>query len=419
MTPFFPSTSDEDLGDQADVYRVMIVDDSAFIRGAISRALEGDPALIIAASVSNGDMAIKALTRNPVDVIVLDIEMPVMDGLTALPKLKEIDPAVQVIMASTLTQKNAEISLRAMSLGATDYIPKPSTGHEVMNADEFKRELVAKVKALGALARRSGVRMPIETARTARPTTAAPAAKTPVAATAKPLEKKPFDKQTPAETPRFVRSVPSPSTLQKKEVVLRKEPIQRPDIIAIGSSTGGPQALFRVLKDMGPGLPQPVVITQHMPPAFTSILADHITRQCHVPCIEAKAGDVLEAGHYYVAPGDFHMLIDSQGQGYTVRLVKDPPENFCRPSVDPMLRSLVPHFGKRILTVILTGMGQDGMRGGELIVKAGGSVIAQDEPTSVVWGMPGAVAMAGLCSAVLPIGDIGGFVRQNAMRPRT
>jgi two-component system chemotaxis response regulator CheB len=404
-----PQDEDNETGRQPEIYRVMVVDDSAFIRGAISRAIEGDPALQIAASVSNGEMAIKSLQRTPVDVIVLDIEMPVMDGLTALPKLKEIDGAVQIIMASTLTQKNAEISLRAMSLGATDYIPKPSTGHEVMNADEFRRELVSKVKALGSLARRSGVRMPLEPIKIARPLA------TPTPSRAQPPEAKPET----AEIPRFVRAVPPPSLLQKKEVVLRKEPVQRPDIIAIGSSTGGPQALFRVLKDMGSGLPQPIVITQHMPPAFTAILADHVTRQCHVECTEAKDGDVLEAGHYYVAPGDFHMLIEQKGQNSVVRLVKDPPENFCRPAVDPMLRSLVPIYGKRILAVILTGMGQDGTRGGDHIVKAGGSIVAQDEASSVVWGMPGSIAMAGLCSAVLPLNDIGGFVRQAAMRSRT
>ncbi len=394
--------------DEEEIYRIMIVDDSAFIRGAIARALEDDPALRITASVSNGELAVKSLQRDPVDVIVLDIEMPVMDGMTALPKLKEIDSAVQIIMASTLTQKNAEISLRAMSLGATDYIPKPSTGHEVLSADDFKRELVGKVKALGALARRSGVRMPPEGYVAPSPQLRA-----------KVVQPLPTAKTARSETPRPV-APPLPKIPQNKEVILRKEPIHRPDIIAIGSSTGGPQALFRVVKDIGTGLSQPIVITQHMPPAFTAILAEHITRQCGVVCTEAKEGEALQAGHYYIAAGDFHMQMEKSGTAAPIiHLVKGPPENFCRPAVDPMLRSLIPIYGRNILTVILTGMGQDGMRGSDLVVKAGGAVVAQDEASSVVWGMPGAVALAGLCSSVLPVGDIGGFVRQIALRPRT
>ncbi len=390
-----------------DVYRVMVVDDSAFIRGAMARALEGDPNILVVASVSNGELAVRGLRRDPVDVVVLDIEMPVMDGLTALPQLKAIDPAVQIIMASTLTQKNAEISLKAMSLGATDYIPKPSSSHELMGAEAFKKELVEKVKALGSLARRTGVRLP--PGELPRKPIGAPAAHTArhgdLAA----------DKSANRVGKTYLFTPPG----SPKEIVLRKEPITRPDVIAIGSSTGGPQALFTVVKDMGGWLPQPVVITQHMPPSFTSILADHISRQCNVTCKEAKDGDVLEPRHYYVAPGDFHMLIELRAGVPTVKIVKDPPENFCRPAVDPMLRSLIGVFGKRILTVILTGMGQDGMKGCDALVKAGGAVVAQDEATSVVWGMPGAVAMAGLCSAVLPVSEIGKYVRQTVMGART
>ena len=406
MSPFPIAGGAQDDSDKPDVYRVMIVDDSAFIRGAIARAIEGDPYLKIVSSVSNGEQAIKSLQRDPVDVVVLDIEMPVMDGMTALPKLKEIDGAVQVIMASTLTQKNAEISLKAMSLGATDYIPKPSSSHEVMAADDFKRELVDKVKALGALARRSEVRGPY------------------LKLDAKAAPKADDKTGKPVSAPLSGAAMPprisvAAAPVVKKEVVLRKESIVKPNIIAIGSSTGGPQALFKVIKDMGNGLSQPIVITQHMPPSFTTILAEHISRQCGVVCTEAHEGDVLKAGQYYVAPGDFHMLIETKGtQGPTVHLTKDPQENFCRPSVDPMLRSLVRVYGKSVFVVILTGMGQDGMKGSEVVTQAGGAVIAQDEASSVVWGMPGAVAMAGLCSSILPVGEIGGLVRQIAVRGR-
>lgn len=412
MSSFTKTLSGSSDDEDPDIYRVMIVDDSAFIRGAIARAIEGDPHLRIISSVSNGEQAIRSLQREAVDVIILDIEMPIMDGLTALPKLKEIDGAVQIIMASTLTQKNAEISLRAMSLGATDYIPKPSSSHEVMAADDFRRDLVARAKALGSLARRSEVRGPYLTVNNA-----------PSVAVVAP---KPKDKPDLASK-RAVANAGTTSALKpalftppgvKKDVVLRTDPLVRPDILAIGSSTGGPQALFRVIKDMGNGLPQPIVITQHMPPSFTTILADHISRQCGVVCKEAEDGDVLKPGQYYVAPGDYHMLIQGKPGMPTVKLVKDPPENFCRPAVDPMLRSLVNVYGRSILVIILTGMGQDGARGSDVVVKAGGSVIAQDEATSVVWGMPGAVAMSGLCSSVLPVNEIGGFVRQTAMRTR-
>ncbi len=385
------------------VYRVMIADDSAFIRGAMARALENDPNLQILVSVSNGDQAVKALRRNPVDVIVLDIEMPIMDGMTALPLLKSIDPAVQIIMASTLTQKNAEISLRAMSLGATDYIPKPTTSREIMGAEEFKRQLVEKVKALGALARRSGVRLPDSR----KELTDELRSPSPGAA----IKEKILPR---VEKTSGLRERAMPTIYQDKKVVLRTVPIFCPKIIAIGSSTGGPQTLFRVIKDMGT-LSQPVVITQHMPPSFTAILADHISRQCEVKCKEAQEDDVLEPGNYYVAPGDYHMVIESHDNVSCIKLVKGPLENFCRPSVDPMLRSLIGIYGKKILAVILTGMGQDGLKGCDLVVKGGGAVIAQDEATSVVWGMPGAVATAGLCSAILPADEIGGFVREKAM----
>lgn len=405
-------------GRVSDVYRVIIVDDSAVIRGAIARALEGDPQIKIAASVNNGEVAVQTLQRVPADVMILDIEMPVMDGLEALPHLKRVDPAVQIIMASTLTKRNAETSLKAMSLGATDYIPKPeSSGELVSGAAEFKRDLLEKVKTLGALARRAGVR---QEAKTAEGTSSVPSGGVNLfpGLVRKSADSGAQAKERPAPRPPPAPLPPPAETAGKTPFATRAEPIVRPDVIAIGSSTGGPQALFRVVKDIGSGLSQPIVITQHMPPSFTSILADHITKQCQVTCAEAKDGEVLEPGRYYVAPGDFHMLIETYGGRAKVRLTKDAQENFCRPAVDPMLRSLVSGFGRRILAVILTGMGQDGTKGCEDVVRAGGSVIAQDEATSVVWGMPGSVAMAGLCSAVLPLDEIGSLVRQNAMRPR-
>ena len=369
-----PPTAIPSTHSAAQPVRVMVVDDSLVIRGFITRALDSDPAFKVVASASNGQIAVDTLQRTPADVIILDIEMPVMDGLTAIPKLKAIDPAVQIVMASTLTQRNAEISIKALELGATDYLPKPSA-REMALPNDFQRDLREKVRTLGSIAWRKGVRQSNLRA---------------VSATVAPVE--------------------------KKKISLLPMPTQKPAVIAIGSSTGGPQALFEVIKSMGANLPQPIVITQHMPPSFTAILADHISKQCNVTCTEGKDGEVIRPGNYYVAPGDFHMLIVKKPEGSVLHLVKDPQENFCRPAVDPMLRSLVEIYGGRILTVILTGMGQDGWKGSEVVVKAGGSIIAQDEASSVVWGMPGAVATAGVCSAVSPIGEIGAMVRQIATR---
>lgn len=359
------------------MYRVMIADDSSVVRGLVTRAVESNPQIKVVCSVSDGQMAVSTLQRTPVDVIILDLEMPVMDGLTALPKLLAVDRHVRIIIASTLSLKNADISLQALNFGAADYIPKP-TAREISGALSFKDDLIAKILTHGAAARRTGVRR-------------AP------------------------EGERVVRAAPASATPKKQDgkIELRPAPQGRPDIIAIGSSTGGPQALMKVIKVMGT-LPQPVIITQHMPPNFTTILAEHIGRQCSVTCVEARDGMELEKGVYYVAPGDYHMVLVQRVGRPVITLTQEPPENFCRPAVDPMLRSAVAAFGKKIFAVILTGMGQDGWKGCEKVVAAGGACIAQDEATSVVWGMPAAVARAGLCSAVLPVDDIGAYVRRVA-----
>ncbi len=358
--------------------RVLIVDDSLVIRGFIGRALNSDPGFKVVATASNGQIAVELLKKTPVDVVILDIEMPVMDGLTAIPLLKAIDPAVQIMMASTLTQKNAEISLKALSLGATDYLPKPSA-REMAAPTAFQRELREKVQVLGEIAWSKNIRA------------------------------------TPKRIPAILKTAPPVFVESGKKTNLRPMPTIKPEVIAIGSSTGGPQALFEVIRAIGSGLVQPIVVTQHMPPFFTTILADHINKQAGVPCAEAKEGEVLCSGRCYIAPGDFHMQLVRKPEGITFHLVKDPPENFCRPSVDPMLRSLVDVYGKRVLAVILTGMGIDGTKGCEAVVNGGGAVFAQDEATSVVWGMPGSVAMAGLCSAIAPVNEIGFLVRRVAL----
>lgn len=360
--------------------RVLVVDDSHVIRGLLSRSLGSDPEIQVVATAGNGKAAIDEVTRNEVDVVVLDIEMPVMDGMTALPQLLAARPGIQVIMASTLTLKGASISMKALSKGAADYVPKPSSTGEVHSAEDFKRELISKVKSWGAVARRR------------RGSAARRGAEAP---------------STPAAPRRFPAG----------PIKLRDVPgLFRPDCIAIGSSTGGPQALFKVFQMMGKVTNLPVFVTQHMPATFTTILAEHLGQASGMPAAEAKDGEPVMPGRIYVAPGDFHMTVHAEGVRKVLRIDKNPPENFCRPAVDPMLRSLAKAYNGKVLAVILTGMGQDGLRGGQEVAAAGGVIAAQDEATSVVWGMPGAVASGGLCSAVLPLSDIGPYVRKAISR---
>lgn len=381
-----------------DPVRVMVVDDSAVVRGLVTRMLEEDPHLQVVASVGNGQMALNALERHDVEVAILDIEMPVMDGLTALPLLLKVDPHLQVIMASTLTLKNADISLKALERGAADYIPKPTTSREISGGVDFKTHLIEKVRALAAVRRRFPRRLAKSEAPTPllRPVTfVSPAASSP--------------------------GEPAPRSSiyhrQTQPLTFRNPAVETPDVIAIGSSTGGPQALFSVLSAMRAGsVRQPILITQHMPPTFTTILAEHISRVSGWQAAEGVDGEPVVSGRVYIAPGDYHMVVETRGAEKVIRLNKNPPENFCRPSVDPMLRSMAHAWGRRVLVVILTGMGSDGLRGGQAVVEAGGTVIAQDEATSVVWGMPGAVATAGICSAVLPLSDIPQHVMRMATR---
>jgi two-component system chemotaxis response regulator CheB len=342
----------------------MVVDDSAVIRGLLTKTLETDPEIKVVSTVGNGQAAIDAVKRNDIDVVVLDIEMPVMDGLTALPKLLEAKPGVQVIMASTLTLKGASVSMKALSLGAADYLPKPTT------------------TTWGLVARKKRGLPP--------GSAAAPGSNVPA----------------------------PPKKLYPGAVTLRAAPVVqgKVDCLAIGSSTGGPQALFNVFRALGRVDRMPVFVTQHMPATFTTILAEHLSQASGMPAAEAKDGEAALPGRIYVAPGDFHMTVESQGGGMTIRLNKNPPENFCRPAVDPMLRSIAKAYGNRTLFVMLTGMGQDGLKGARELVNAGSTVIAQDEASSVVWGMPGAVASAGLCTAVLPLNEIGAYVKKALMR---
>ena len=384
----------------SDTIRVMVVDDSAIVRGLIKKILQEDPEITIVGSAHNGELALRELKRTPMDVIVLDIEMPVMDGLTALPELMKIDPNVKVLMASTLTEKNAEVSMKALQLGAADYVPKPTNKREITSGSTFREELLMKVKSLGSFRKKQSA------------TPAAPKRRF----TSESREKATVSKfrqagqSKPATKPSGEAPIATPMFLPSGDIVLRKSGVSKPDFIAIGSSTGGPQALFKLLAGLDKTLPVPVVLTQHMPPTFTTILAQHIQRATGWTCHEGQDGEVLKPRVLYLAPGGYHMTIDQKSSDRVIVLNQDAPENFCRPAVDPMLRSLVKVYGPRIITVILTGIGVDGFKGCQSVVAAGGTVVAQDQATIVEWGMPGAVATGGLCSAVLPLEEIGPHV---------
>jgi two-component system chemotaxis response regulator CheB len=308
---------------------------------------------------------------------VLDIEMPELDGISALPQLLAKKRDLIIIMASTLTRRNAEISFKALSLGASDYIPKPETTREPAAAEIFHHDLIQKIRAFGAKVRR-----------TAR------APGSPPLAPAHPHAEKP------------VALVPRPAAAQTA-LMKRAFGLQVPRALLIGSSTGGPQALMSLVTDLGPVIDRfPVLITQHMPPTFTTILAEHLARASRRPAHEALDGEIVKPGQIYLAPGGRHMRVVRHGADTTIALDDGPPVNFCKPAVDPLFTSAIDVWGGGTLALILTGMGSDGMRGGKDIVAAGGSVIAQDEATSVVWGMPGAAAHAGICAAVLPLNQI-------------
>lgn len=358
-----------------DRIRALVVDDSAVIRGMVSRWLEESGSVEVVGSVPDGERAIAEVASKAPDVVILDVEMPRMDGMTALPKILEADPDIKVIMASTLTQRNADISLRALSKGAADYIAKPSAREELHSEGGFRHELVEKVVALG----KARLLKPRGTARVL------PA----------------------ADRGSGVRVRPEGGLYGKSPIVLRKPALIAPSLIAIGSSTGGPQALMKIMGELKGQVRQPVLITQHMPSTFTTILAQHITKVAGWPCTEAQDGEEIVAARAYLAPGDYHMTVEAGGSLGVLRLDQNPPENFCRPAVDPLFRSLATVLGAKVLGLVLTGMGHDGLAGGHALVEAGATIFAQDEASSIVWGMPGAVATGGLCSAVLPLAEIG------------
>ncbi|CUT98316.1 two-component system chemotaxis response regulator CheB [Bradyrhizobium sp. JR7.2] len=388
MSVAFAGNSTTGPSRDAGPLRVMVVDDSVVIRGLISRWIGAEHDMEVAASLRTGLEAVNQLERINPDVAVLDIEMPELDGISALPQLLAKKRDLVIIMASTLTRRNAEISFKALSLGAADYIPKPESTREASAADIFHHDLIQKIRHLGARLRR-------------RPAVASP----------------PLAPATPAaRAPAVVRpAAPAPTLHAPSSGVLSTRPFSAhaPKVLLIGSSTGGPQALMALVTELGPVIDRfPVLITQHMPPTFTTILAEHLARASRKPAAEAVDGEPVKPGRIYLAPGGKHMRVVRSGADAAIALDDGPAVNFCKPAVDPLFTSAIDIWHGNILSVILTGMGSDGMRGGKDIVAAGGNVIAQDEASSVVWGMPGAAANAGICAAILPLNQIGAKVNR-------
>jgi two-component system, chemotaxis family, protein-glutamate methylesterase/glutaminase len=360
--------------------RVLVVDDSVVVRSLLQRWLTGLDTVDVAGMAADGQQALQFLEKTDVDVVVLDIAMPIMDGLAALPHIKKRQPHAQIIISSTLTTRNAEISLQALEQGAADYVTKPSGKTVVLQGQDFFAELLEKILALGAASQRK-----------------------------KLAGDSPESRPAPPRAPQMPKADRAPMGVAAVPVRPSIRPLS-PEILAIGSSTGGPQALFRLLSDLPKPFPLPIVIVQHMPPIFTDILAQQLTRSTAIETREAVDGQPLLAGVAYMAPGDFHMRVVRDGNVVKLALSQDAPINYCRPAVDPLFESLADVYGNRVMALVLTGMGKDGLAGTRILAGRGATILAQDEESSVVWGMPGAVAKAGLAQDILPLDKIAAAV---------
>ena len=340
--------------------RVLVVDDSVVIRRLVTHALEEEPALEVVGFASNGSIALSRIPQLNPDVITLDIEMPEMDGIEMLRQLRKQYPLIRVVMFSTLTERGADMTLQALALGADDYVAKASNeGSLDRSMARLRAELVPKIKQFFLIAGSA-------------PTT---------------------------ETVALAFTPPASRPLVPALALTRK-------VLAIGVSTGGPTALSKIIPEFPADFPLPILIVQHMPPLFTRLLAERLQAATPLRVEEAAEGSLVDAGKILIAPGDYHMRLRNGGSQAVVTLDQAPPENSCRPAVDVLFRSVAEVYGGAVVSAILTGMGQDGLRGAEALKAKGAYVIAQDEASSVVWGMPGAVVGAGLADCVAPLSTI-------------
>jgi len=340
--------------------RILVVDDAVVMRKLITESLRPDAELEVVGVAANGKIALQKIPQVNPDLLTLDLEMPEMDGLETLRELRKLYPKLPVIMFSTLTQKGGAATLEALSLGANDYVTKPANVGSVTEAmQRLEAELIPKIKIhCRHLSREKPV--------AALPETAGP--------------------------------VSFPATVDPPRLPI--------EIVCLGTSTGGPNALAEVFANLPACFPVPLVIVQHMPPLFTAMLAERLTAHSAIPCHEGAEGQIIESGHAYIAPGGRHMEVQRVGTRLKLHLHDGPPENSCRPAVDVLFRSVAAAGGGAVLGVVMTGMGQDGLRGCEAIREHLGRVLAQDEATSVVWGMPGCVARAGYAGRILPLNRI-------------
>jgi two-component system chemotaxis response regulator CheB len=347
--------------------RILVVDDSIVVRKLLSETLSGDPALEVVATASDGRIALAKIPMLKPDLITLDIEMPVMNGLATLVQLRKLYPKLPVIMFSTLTEHGAAATLDALSLGASDYATKPSnSGSAAAAIERIRSELIPKIKAL------CGLIVPLK--------------------------------------------IPLPGCCPAAKARVRTNPQIK--IVAIGTSTGGPNALAEVLPRIPNDFPVPIVVVQHMPPIFTRLLAERLASRSAIPVEEGRAGVVLSPGHAWIAPGNFHMQVIGLGAGLRLDVNQGPPENSCRPAVDVLFRSVAATYGANALGVVMTGMGADGVLGAQDIRDAGGDVIIQDEASSVVWGMPGLVQASGLADAAYPVDQLAAEITRRVLQSR-
>lgn len=348
--------------------RVLVVDDSVVIRRLVSVALADNPHIEVVATSPNGRIALSRIPLCNPDLITLDIEMPVMNGLETLAMVRKSYPSLPVIMFSALTPMGADKTLDCLALGAQDYVTKTEMGTGDAAVAYLHRHLVPKIEAF--------CRGIVELPASVPPAPIAPVLKVPSAVT------------------------------------------QRVDVLVIASSTGGPKALLEVIPQFPADFPVPVLIVQHMPPVFTKHFAQNLSDKSKISVVEGSVGDPLNGGQAWVAPGNYHMMLKRDGTMVRIQLNQDPPHHSCRPSADVLFCSAAELYGPSTLGVVLTGMGQDGLRGSECIAEAGGQIIVQDEASSVVWGMPGFVAKAGLADAVVPVNHLFEEIAKRVMKGR-
>jgi two-component system chemotaxis response regulator CheB len=388
---------------------VLVVDDSLVIRRLVTEALAADPQIDVVGVAQNGQIALRKIDELKPDAVTMDTEMPVMDGISCVREVRKLYPRLPVVMFSTLTERGAAATMDALSAGASDYVTKPSNVGSVGESKQsIRNELIPRLIALtrsrGAAPGAGAARL-LAGSGTTRAGLPTPVASAPASSGLPNRLPAPGAPARPRGLPASCGQAPTtaPGGLPVARIPLRAKPFE---VLVIGSSTGGPDALAALLSALPADLPVPVVVVQHMPPIFTRLLAERLNSTCPLTIVEAEAGTVLRPGTVLIAPGGRHLEVNPRGVQVIANLTDAPPENFCRPAVDVLFRSAAKTFAGNTLALVLTGMGRDGTVGATRIREAGGQVLAQDEETSVVWGMPGSLVAAGQADRVLPLPQI-------------